>query len=94
MPTKNFQYIFSKLKIFGIIKNSSIGMIRMCVKIKGGMHMSRRNRGVMSENLKYELARELGVADTVAKEGWGSVSSRNCGKGPWLKMIPETMVVP
>jgi small acid-soluble spore protein F (minor alpha/beta-type SASP) len=33
----------------------------------------------MSESLKYELARELGVADTVAKEGWGSVSSRNCG---------------
>jgi small acid-soluble spore protein F (minor alpha/beta-type SASP) len=33
----------------------------------------------MSEDLKYELARELGVADTVAKEGWGSVSSRNCG---------------
>jgi small acid-soluble spore protein F (minor alpha/beta-type SASP) len=41
--------------------------------------MSRRNRGVMSEELKYELAKELGVADTVAREGWGSVSSRNCG---------------
>ena len=41
--------------------------------------MARRNRGVMSENLKYELAKELGVADTVAKEGWGEVSSRNCG---------------
>jgi small acid-soluble spore protein F (minor alpha/beta-type SASP) len=33
----------------------------------------------MSDALKYELAKELGVADTVAKEGWGSVSSRNCG---------------
>lgn len=41
--------------------------------------MARRNRSVMSEDLKYELARELGVADTVAKDGWGSVSSRNCG---------------
>lgn len=40
--------------------------------------MSRRN-GVMSDNLKYELARELGVDDIVAREGWGSVSSRNCG---------------
>lgn len=38
-----------------------------------------RRRGVMSEDLKYELAKELGVADTVAREGWGSVSSRNCG---------------
>lgn len=36
-------------------------------------------KGIMSENLKYELARELGVYDTVASEGWGSVSSRDCG---------------
>ncbi len=36
-------------------------------------------RGVMSEGLKEELARELGVYDTVKAEGWGSVSSRNCG---------------
>jgi small acid-soluble spore protein F (minor alpha/beta-type SASP) len=41
--------------------------------------VARRNRSVMSEELKYELAKELGVADTVAKEGWGSVSSRDCG---------------
>ncbi len=33
----------------------------------------------MSEQLKYEIARELGVADTVEAEGWGAVSSRNCG---------------
>jgi len=42
------------------------------------MLMARR-RSVMSEDLKYELAKELGVADTVAKKGWGEVSSRNCG---------------
>lgn len=40
--------------------------------------MSRR-RGVMSEGLKVEIARELGVYDTVSTEGWGSVSSRDCG---------------
>ncbi len=35
---------------------------------------------MMSENLKAEIAKELGVYDTVAKEGgWGSVSSRDCG---------------
>ena len=33
----------------------------------------------MSENLKEEIARELGVYQTVKNEGWGSVSSRNCG---------------
>lgn len=41
--------------------------------------MRRKRRGLMSERLKYELAKELGVDDVVRKEGWGSVSSRNCG---------------
>lgn len=39
--------------------------------------MSRH--GLMSENLKYEIARELGVDSIVQKEGWGGVSSRDCG---------------
>ncbi|MBZ4686967.1 MAG: small acid-soluble spore protein [Clostridia bacterium] len=34
---------------------------------------------IMSEDLKYELAKELGVYDTVQSEGWGAVSSRDCG---------------
>lgn len=38
-----------------------------------------RNRGMMSENLKYEIARELGVDQIVRTEGWGGVSSRDCG---------------
>lgn len=33
----------------------------------------------MSDRLKYALAEELGVADTVRREGWGGVTSRNCG---------------
>jgi len=40
--------------------------------------MSQR-RGIMSDNLKYELAKELGVFETVQNDGWGEVSSRNCG---------------
>jgi small acid-soluble spore protein F (minor alpha/beta-type SASP) len=36
-------------------------------------------RGIMSENLKQEIANELGVYDTVKNEGWGAVSSRDCG---------------
>lgn len=40
--------------------------------------MSRR-RGIMSDALKYELAKELGVVDTIQHSGWGEVSSRNCG---------------
>ncbi len=38
-----------------------------------------RKRGIMSDALKFEIARELGVSDTVRQEGWGGVSSRNCG---------------
>lgn len=41
--------------------------------------MSPRRRPIMSDSLKEELAEELGVADTVRQDGWGSVSSRNCG---------------
>jgi small acid-soluble spore protein F (minor alpha/beta-type SASP) len=33
----------------------------------------------MNENLKQQIAYELGVLNTVKNEGWGSVSSRNCG---------------
>ncbi|NLZ37985.1 MAG: small, acid-soluble spore protein, alpha/beta type [Firmicutes bacterium] len=41
--------------------------------------MSPRRNRIMSEALKEELAEELGVADVVRSEGWGSVSSRDCG---------------
>jgi small acid-soluble spore protein F (minor alpha/beta-type SASP) len=34
---------------------------------------------MMSDALKAEIAKELGVYDTVSTEGWGAVSSRNCG---------------
>lgn len=34
---------------------------------------------IMSEELKYEIARELGVDNIVKSEGWGAVSSRDCG---------------
>ncbi len=36
-------------------------------------------RGMMSDSLKEELAKELGVYNTVKTEGWGAVSSRDCG---------------
>ena len=38
-----------------------------------------RGRGMMSENLKQEIAKELGVYDVVKQQGWGEVSSRDCG---------------
>ena len=38
-----------------------------------------RHRSLMSDTLKYELAKEIGVDDVVSREGWGAVSSRDCG---------------
>jgi len=38
-----------------------------------------RRQGIMSDRLKLELAEELGIADVVSREGFGGVSSRNCG---------------
>ena len=34
----------------------------------------------MSENLKTEIAKELGVYESVRDKGWGDVSSRDCGR--------------
>lgn len=36
-------------------------------------------QGRMSNALKMEIAKELGVYDIVKNEGFGSVSSRDCG---------------
>lgn len=38
-----------------------------------------RHHSLMSDDLKYELAKELGVDDVVEREGWGGVPSRQCG---------------
>lgn len=38
-----------------------------------------RRKGIMSEELKIELAKELGFYDTVQKEGWGGITTRDAG---------------
>lgn len=40
--------------------------------------MSRR-RGIMSNELKEEIAKELGFYDTVENEGWGGIKARDAG---------------
>lgn len=38
------------------------------------------NKNLMSENLKTEIAKELGVYEAVKRDGgWGNVSSKHCG---------------
>ncbi|NLV16158.1 MAG: small, acid-soluble spore protein, alpha/beta type [Syntrophomonadaceae bacterium] len=41
--------------------------------------MGRNRNGIMSDELKWELAKELGVDQIVAREGFGGVTSRDCG---------------
>lgn len=39
-----------------------------------------KNNNLMSENLKQEIAKELGVYEVVKQDGgWGNVSSKDCG---------------
>lgn len=54
-----------------------------------------KRRGIMSDDLKMEFARELGVYDIVQREGFGGVTSRDCGNLVRLaiekaeKMLPD-----
>lgn len=41
--------------------------------------MSRRRRSVMSEQFKYELAKDLGFYNTVKEEGWGGIRTKDAG---------------
>ncbi|PID20394.1 protein sspF [Sporosarcina sp. P3] len=36
-------------------------------------------KGVMSDQLKVEIAKELGFYDVVQKEGWGGIRARDAG---------------
>ncbi|WP_188456152.1 small, acid-soluble spore protein, alpha/beta type [Virgibacillus oceani] len=36
-------------------------------------------RSMMSDQLKEEIAKELGFYDTVQKEGWGGIKARDAG---------------
>ncbi|MDP4127255.1 MAG: small, acid-soluble spore protein, alpha/beta type [Bacillota bacterium] len=49
--------------------------------------MSRRRSSIMSYQLKEQIAQELGFAGTLHQEGFGGVSSRNCGN--MVKMAIE-----
>jgi small acid-soluble spore protein F (minor alpha/beta-type SASP) len=45
---------------------------------KGMLRLGRR-KGVMSNQLKEEIAKELGFYDVVQKEGWGGIRARDAG---------------
>lgn len=47
--------------------------------IERGCILIARRRGIMSDELKEEIAKELGFYDTVQKEGWGGIRARDAG---------------
>lgn len=38
-----------------------------------------RRQSMMSDQLKEEIAKELGFYDTVQQEGWGGIKARDAG---------------
>ena len=38
-----------------------------------------RRRGIMSDQMKEEIAKELGFYDTVKQEGWGGIRAKDAG---------------
>lgn len=49
--------------------------------------MSRKSNSVMNpaaqnslDKMKYEIANELGIADSVRQNGWASMTSADCGR--------------
>ncbi|MCR2823373.1 alpha/beta-type small acid-soluble spore protein [Lederbergia panacisoli] len=38
-----------------------------------------RRRGIMSDQTKVELAKELGFYNVVQEEGWGGIKARDAG---------------
>ena len=41
--------------------------------------MARRRSGMMSEQMKVELAKELGFYETVQREGWCAIRAQDAG---------------
>jgi small acid-soluble spore protein F (minor alpha/beta-type SASP) len=42
-------------------------------------NVGRRKRGMMSEEFKNELAKELGFYDVVQREGWQGIRTQDAG---------------
>ena len=61
--------------------------------MKGVFLLSRR-RGIMSDALKEEIARELGFYDTIQQEGWGGIKARDAGNivKRAIEMAEEQMI--
>jgi small acid-soluble spore protein F (minor alpha/beta-type SASP) len=51
---------------------------------------------MMSEEFKYELAKDLGFAETVEREGWGGIRAKDAGNmvKRAIQIAEKTLVKP
>lgn len=58
--------------------------------------MSRRRSSTMSEEFKYELAKDLGFAETIDREGWGGIRTKDAGNmvKRAIQIAQNTMIKP
>ncbi|MEX2459923.1 MAG: small, acid-soluble spore protein, alpha/beta type [Paenibacillaceae bacterium] len=58
--------------------------------------MSSRRRSTMSEEFKNELAKDLGFAETVEREGWGGIRAKDAGNmvKRAIQIAEKTLVKP
>ena len=75
--TSGFWLVPEALALFLMNKRSFSHTIHTAVR--KGMLMLGRRRGVMSDGLKEEIAKELGFYDVVQKEGWGGIRAKDAG---------------
>ena len=69
------------MDIIKLIKTYIKVFIQINAKYAYKEDVMARNSKLISENLRQEIAKELGVYDTVKKDGgsWANVSSKDCG---------------
>ena len=61
------------------VSNDEISEQAIHTVLKRGILIMGRRRGVMSDRLKEEIAKELGFYDVVQRDGWGGITARDAG---------------
>lgn len=66
---------YCRISFFKVSHNRGIPQRKEAVRAG----MSRRRRGIMSDEFKTELAKDLGIYDTVQRDGWGGITTKDAG---------------
>lgn len=78
LPNKAVCLHFPSITRIVFCENAQDMLVVVILTRKGLLFMGRR-RSIMSDQLKEEIAKELGFYDTVQKEGWGGIKAKDAG---------------